>query len=95
MNKYDKQLLKDSIGHDFECQLLYFSGLKTIRFTVASVTNSGFKSKLFVAPLDKHVEMYNKKTQEFEKISLYRINYLGLLDTSKMKNLIHYKTIEA
>ena len=90
MDRYDKQLLKDSVGDLFECQYQDM-GIHTIRFKVAAVTDNGTKSKLYVDTLGGSTEIFNRKTGTFEKISPYRLNYIGMLDTAKMKSLIHYK----
>ena len=96
MDRYDKQLLAKSAGSDdlFECQYKEI-GMHTIRFKVATTTDNGTKSKFYVDAQGGSTEIFNRHTGTFEKISPYRLNYIGMLDTSKMKQLLHYKTVEA
>lgn len=60
------------------------SSTMIIEFTVTNVTNNGTKSKLYAEAKDNKVVV---KGVEDKVVSTYSLNWLGMLDIKRMKNI--------
>lgn len=65
-------------------------GNHEIMFAVKDLTNAGTKTKTYIiVNNDKYVDLKTNKLK-----SIYRLNWLGCLDISKLKELEELKTIK-
>ena len=75
-------------GKAYQAMYKDYSEYYSIMFIVKSLTSAGTKNKLYIeTPNNKYVDLVRKEVK-----NTHCINWLGVLDISKIKNLKELKT---